>query len=85
MDAACFATTFIEYLPGCLRARWAGMQSDECELKGRILLEQAPESDWAAQRALGWLENARYAADPHATDLAARMMASVVTMMTDRS
>lgn len=83
MDNHCFADTLIEYLPDSIRPGWAHMASEECELYGRQLLEQAREADWAAQRALGWLENAQYSADPHATRVAARMMASVVTTMMD--
>jgi hypothetical protein len=83
MNNDCFANTLIEYLPDSLRSKWAHMKSKECELYGRLLLEKAPESDWVTQRALGWLKNAQYSADPNAIHVAARMMASVVMMMAD--
>jgi|HubBroStandDraft_4_1064222.scaffolds.fasta_scaffold12947_3 hypothetical protein len=87
MNAHCFVSTLIEYLPEHLRTEWTQMEARDRALRVRALLVRAAESGsaWAAfsaQRALEWIENAQSVCpEPHATYTAARMTAQAVVAM----
>ena len=84
VDNKDFAKTLAEYLGESLQPDWEDVESRQCVQRCRIMLARAPESDFAIQRAIGWLENAEYSTDPHATHIAARMVASVMPTFSDQ-